>query len=88
MKPEHQHGPAPAELGDAGLEQDRPQSSRQRLTRRDHGHGGAPAAIEPAADIGHDRREYAGSAEQAHQQAVSHIVVFRQRDKGLRTAMA
>ena len=74
-QPEHQHGLAPAELGDAGLEQVRPQGARQRLARGDHGHGCAPAAIEPAADIGHDRREYAGGAEQTHQQAVSHIEV-------------
>ena len=68
---EDQHGFAPTELGDAALEQRRPDRAGNVLTAGDQGERGASMAVEPAADIDVAWGVDAADAEQADEQAVA-----------------
>ena len=64
-----QHDGLPAELGDAALEQRRPDDAGDVLAGRDQGDRRAAPAIEPAADIDQQRGIDAAIAEQARPSA-------------------
>jgi hypothetical protein len=55
------------------LQKGRPDRASDGLSRRDQRDRRATSALEPAADVGDERREHARRAEQAHQYAVAGV---------------
>ena len=68
-----QHRRLPAVQRDAALEHRRPDDAGDVLARRDQRQRGAAAAVEPAADVDHQRRIDRAVADQADQQPVPDI---------------